>query len=87
MRTCRTLGVKTVAVYSEADADCMHVKMVGLELATLQETDGFQADEAYCIGPAASVQSYVRFSSPTKTNIASWTFQRLSGPHWRLVQT
>ncbi|QRV80380.1 carbamoyl-phosphate synthase [Ceratobasidium sp. AG-Ba] len=45
VRTARKLGIKTVAVYSEVDRDALHVKM---------------ADEAYCIGPAPSSESYLR---------------------------
>ena len=45
IRTARRLGIKTVAVYSEADARSMHVKL---------------ADEAYLIGPAPSSESYLR---------------------------
>ncbi|MDP6518938.1 MAG: biotin carboxylase N-terminal domain-containing protein, partial [Planctomycetota bacterium] len=39
IRACRELGVETVAVYSEADADALYLR---------------QADETICIGPAAS---------------------------------
>lgn len=44
MRTAKKLGIKTVAVYSEADANAQHVKM---------------ADEAFLIGPPPSAQSYL----------------------------
>jgi acetyl-CoA carboxylase, biotin carboxylase subunit len=44
IRTCREMGIATVAVYSAADKEALHVKL---------------ADEAYCIGPAASNKSYL----------------------------
>ncbi|HAC15675.1 MAG TPA: acetyl-CoA carboxylase biotin carboxylase subunit [Bacteroidetes bacterium] len=45
IRTCREMGIKTVAVYSTVDADSLHVKF---------------ADEAVCIGPAPSRESYLK---------------------------
>jgi acetyl-CoA carboxylase biotin carboxylase subunit len=44
IRTCREMGIKTVAVYSDADADSLHVRF---------------ADEAVCIGPGPSKESYL----------------------------
>jgi acetyl-CoA carboxylase, biotin carboxylase subunit len=48
IRTCREMGIKTVAVYSTADRDSLHVKF---------------ADEAVCIGPAPSKDSYLKMSN------------------------
>jgi len=45
IRTCKEMGIKTVAVYSKADAESLHVKF---------------ADEAVCIGPASSSESYLK---------------------------
>ncbi len=45
IRTCKELGIKTVAIYSEADKDSLHVTF---------------ADEAVCIGPAPSRDSYLK---------------------------
>ena len=45
IRTCKEMEIKTVAVYSSADADSLHVRF---------------ADEAVCIGPASSAESYLK---------------------------
>ena len=45
IRACREMGIETVAVYSQADAESMHVKL---------------ADQAFCIGPARSADSYLK---------------------------
>lgn len=48
IRTCKEMGIKTVAVYSKADVDSLHVRF---------------ADEAVCIGPAPSSESYLKISN------------------------
>jgi acetyl-CoA carboxylase biotin carboxylase subunit len=48
IRACRELGIRTVSVYSEADAESLHVRF---------------ADEHVCIGPAASSKSYLNIPS------------------------
>ncbi|WP_243290201.1 acetyl-CoA carboxylase biotin carboxylase subunit [Bacillus sp. FJAT-47783] len=48
IRACKELGIETVAVYSEADKEALHVQL---------------ADEAYCIGPTASKDSYLNFTN------------------------
>ena len=48
IRACKELGIKTVAVYSTADKDSLHVKL---------------ADESVCIGPAPSLQSYLNINA------------------------
>ena len=48
IRTCKEMGIKTVAVYSTADKDSLHVKF---------------ADEAVCIGRPASVDSYLNMAN------------------------
>ncbi|MDA7729187.1 acetyl-CoA carboxylase biotin carboxylase subunit [Flavobacteriaceae bacterium] len=48
IRTCKEMDIKTVAVYSKADEESLHVRF---------------ADEAVCIGPAASSESYLKISN------------------------
>jgi acetyl-CoA carboxylase biotin carboxylase subunit len=48
IRACRELDIETVAVFSEADREALHVQL---------------ADEAYCIGPSSSKESYLNFTN------------------------
>ena len=56
IRACREMGIRTVAVYSEADEDAMHVRL---------------ADEAVCIGPAAPSASYLDMDRLISTALAT----------------
>lgn len=44
IRACKEMGIKTVAIFSEADKDALHVEL---------------ADEAFCVGPTSSLKSYL----------------------------
>ncbi len=48
IRTAKEMGMETVAIYSEADSEALHVQI---------------ADEAYCIGPKLSSESYLNFTN------------------------
>ena len=48
IRACHELGIKTVAIYSQADEDSLHVQL---------------ANEAYCVGPAQSAKSYLNVAN------------------------
>lgn len=52
IRACRELGIPTVAIYSEADANSLHVRL---------------ATDAYCIGPASSTSSYLNIPAIIST--------------------
>lgn len=56
IRACRELGIETIAVYSEADKEALHVLL---------------ADEAYCIGPRQSSESYLNMTSILATALAA----------------
>ena len=56
IRTCKEMGIKTVAVYSKADEDSLHVVF---------------ADEAVCIGPAPSSESYLKISNIAAAEITN----------------
>lgn len=55
IRACREMGIRTIAVYSEADKDCLHTLL---------------ADEAICIGPAPSSQSYLNMERILSATVA-----------------
>ena len=56
IRACREMGIETVAVYSEADKEALHTKL---------------ADEAICIGPAPSQESYLSMDRILSATIIS----------------
>jgi acetyl-CoA carboxylase, biotin carboxylase subunit len=56
IRACREMGISTVAVYSQADSESLHVKL---------------ADEAYCIGPPQSGRSYLHIPAIISTAVVT----------------
>ena len=56
IRACREMGIRTVAVYSEADKDALHTQL---------------ADEAICIGAAPSKDSYLNMENIISATIVS----------------
>lgn len=56
IRACRELGIATVAVYSQADSESLHVKL---------------ADEAFCIGPDSATRSYLHIPAIISTAVVT----------------
>jgi acetyl-CoA carboxylase, biotin carboxylase subunit len=56
IRACREMGIRTVAVYSQADTESLHVKL---------------ADEAFCIGPATAMRSYLHIPAIISTAVVT----------------
>jgi acetyl-CoA carboxylase biotin carboxylase subunit len=56
IRACREMGIETVAVYSQADSESLHVKL---------------ADEAYCIGPPPATRSYLHIPAIISTAVVT----------------
>ena len=56
IRACKEMGISTVAVYSEADKDSLHVSL---------------ADESVCIGPAFAKDSYLNMSAVLSAGVAT----------------
>lgn len=56
IRACREMGIRTVAVYSQADSESLHVKL---------------ADEAFCIGPAPAIRSYLHIPALISTAVVT----------------
>lgn len=64
IRACREMGIATVAVYSEADQDSLHTQL---------------ADEAVCIGPAPSKDSYLNMERILSATLVTGSGRRPSG--------
>lgn len=62
IRACREMGIRTVAVYSEADKDALHTQL---------------ADEAVCIGPAPSAESYLNMQNIISATLVSGAVQSI----------
>ena len=56
IRACREMGIRTIAVYSQADSESLHVKL---------------ADEAFCIGPAPAQRSYLHIPAIISTAVVT----------------
>ena len=78
IRACREMGIETVAVYSQADEEALHTQL---------------ADEAICIGPASSSESYLNMEPVSYTHLDVYKRQhlkrlwlnghlRLQNPRW-----
>ena len=61
IRACKEMGISTVAVYSQADADSLHVRL---------------ADEAICIGKGPSKESYLNIPAIISSEVAGLTLNR-----------
>ena len=77
IRACREMGIRTVAVYSEADRDALHTQL---------------ADEAVCIGKAPSTDSYLnmerilRSPQKQKPSILDSDFSQRTADSWKCVR-